>query len=111
MEEWYPVVGVLEELRDTLRAVEEAMPTFFRGVVKLYDDSLKSSYMQTLYFNKVFFADVALYVYPPASRKNHGIKHKELSLLSRATLLRNLTLETEFFEWARQRLATQIEQL
>ncbi len=69
MEEWYPVVGVLEELRDTLRAVEEAMPTFFRGVVKLYDDSLKSSYMKTLYFNKFFLLMLlCTYILQPRGR-------------------------------------------
>ncbi len=42
VEEWYPVVGVLEDMRSTLLLLEDRFPNFFAGVVKMYDGKLQS---------------------------------------------------------------------
>ncbi len=44
-------------------------------------------------------------------RKNHGAVHHVLSEEARAALSANLTLETDFYLWARARLKRQIRDL
>ena len=40
MERYYSVVGVLEELNQTLSVLEHLMPQFFDGVTQLYYEDL-----------------------------------------------------------------------
>ena len=42
VETWYPVVGVLEELRDTIDMLEIKVPEFFRNASEVYDREFKS---------------------------------------------------------------------
>ena len=41
VEEWYPVVGILEELNMTLTTLQQKLPKFFRGGVQKYYDGLQ----------------------------------------------------------------------
>ena len=41
VEAFYPVVGVLEDMNSTLHVLQNKLPKFFRGVIRLYSDKLK----------------------------------------------------------------------
>lgn len=40
VEEWYPVVGVLEDINATLSVLQHQLPEYFAGVVDLYYNEL-----------------------------------------------------------------------
>ncbi len=40
VERYYPVVGVIERLNDTLRVMEDALPTFCRNISEFYHKTL-----------------------------------------------------------------------
>ena len=41
IELWYPVVGILEDLKTTLMVLEKKLPKYFSGVSELYYKDLK----------------------------------------------------------------------
>jgi len=88
IEEFYPVVGVLEKLDQTLALLEHSLPAQFGGVTNLYYNQLKEPHRNR---NR---------------RKNNG-----LTRAARAKLNERLALEKELYEWVRARLERQFSQL
>jgi dermatan/chondrotin sulfate uronyl 2-O-sulfotransferase UST len=49
IENWFPVVGILEDLETTFVILENKLPQFFQGLSKLYYENLNGNFiMQTL---------------------------------------------------------------
>ncbi len=42
VDRWYPVVGVLEDLEDTIAVLEHKIPSYFKGFTKFYNAGIKS---------------------------------------------------------------------
>ncbi|CAL4117231.1 unnamed protein product, partial [Meganyctiphanes norvegica] len=88
VEEWYPVVGILEEVNQTLAVLEHTIPQFFKGVTNLYFNELMA----------------------PHHNANRQRPHKEEPSIE-SELQRNLTLEYDFYYFIRQRLKEQFQQI
>ncbi|XP_064105763.1 heparan sulfate 2-O-sulfotransferase pipe-like [Macrobrachium nipponense] len=87
VEEWYPVVGVLEDINATLTVLEHKLPRFFRGVTDLYYNDLLA----------------------PHHNKNRY--RPRTSKYVEDLLRRNLTDEYDFYNFVRQRLNLQYRQV
>lgn len=80
VEEHYAVVGVLEEMNKTLAVLEAFMPRHFRGATKAY--------------------------WSFTSEVNRNNLRPTVSESTRSIVGKNLTQETDFYLWCRQRLNT-----
>ncbi|XP_071549761.1 uronyl 2-sulfotransferase homolog pip-like isoform X2 [Panulirus ornatus] len=87
VEEWYQVVGVLEDINATLSVLQHRLPEFFYGVVDLYYNELLA---------------------PHHNKNRHRPK---TSPEVEAALRKNLSLEYDFYNFVRQRLNLQYQQL
>ncbi|KAG0715367.1 Heparan sulfate 2-O-sulfotransferase pipe [Chionoecetes opilio] len=85
---WYPVVGVLEEVNATLAVLQHHLPHYFAGVLDLYHNEL----LAAPHYNKNLQR-------PPAS--------PEVA----AALRTNLSLEYDFYNYLKQRLYRQFQEL
>lgn len=87
VEEWYPVVGILEDINATLTVLEHQLPKYFSGVTALYYNELLA----------------------PHHNKN---RHRpQTSAVVEEQLKRNLTTEYDFYNFVRQRLKLQYHQV
>ncbi|XP_042211911.1 uronyl 2-sulfotransferase-like [Homarus americanus] len=87
VEEWYPVVGVLEDINATLTVLQRHLPQYFANVVDLY-------------YNELL-----------APHHNKNLQRPTTSPEVEATLRKNLSLEYDFYNFVRQRLNLQYQQL
>ncbi|XP_014224645.1 heparan sulfate 2-O-sulfotransferase hst-2-like [Trichogramma pretiosum] len=77
--QWYPVVGVLDNMNETIRCLEQTFPLFYEGAALVYE-KIRPKVAKTLFD------------YPPV-KPNIKKRLKEL-----------LKTEVEFYEWVKQRL-------
>ncbi|KAK8728969.1 hypothetical protein OTU49_008905, partial [Cherax quadricarinatus] len=87
VEEWYPVVGVLEEINTTLLVLQHHLPQYFAGVTDLYYNELMA----------------------PHHNKNR--QRPKTPTKVEAAIRKNLSLEYDFYNFMKQRLAIQYQQL
>ena len=84
MEKSFAVVGVLEELDKTLTVLENYLPRFFTGVRDIYNKN--KAYWKSINRNNV------------RPKVDPGVRRAVAS---------NMTVETEFYEYCKQRLHKQ----
>ena len=82
VEKYYAVVGVLENMEDTLRVLEQYVPDFFDGALKVYQAS-------------------------PKKKTNQNMLKPQVSRTIKQLLAKNMTYEFDFYEFCRQRLYKQ----
>ena len=82
VEKYYAVVGVLESMEETLRVLEQFVPDFFDGAVKVYRAS-------------------------PRKKTNENKQKPPVSWAIKQLLAKNMTHEIDFYEFCRQRLYKQ----
>nr|XP_027238588.1 heparan sulfate 2-O-sulfotransferase pipe-like [Penaeus vannamei] len=87
VERWYPVVGILEDLNATLAVLQDRLPGFFEGVLDMYYNQLLA---------------------PHHNRNRH---RPSVSQDIDLALRKNLTTEYEFYDYIRQRLTLQYQDL
>ena len=89
VENYYPIVGVLERFNETLVVLERMMPFYFKGASKV-------DYME---------------VYGLENILNARMKKPKLSDETKQMLRRNMTYEIEFYDFCVQRLHKQFNQI
>ncbi|XP_076367957.1 uronyl 2-sulfotransferase-like isoform X2 [Tachypleus tridentatus] len=85
IEKFYPVVGVLEEMNVTLLVLEEMLPRFFNGALKLYHNL--------------------------GIRRNQNTRKEHVSEEVKAILRANLTTEYDLFHFVQHRLHQQLRDI
>ena len=85
VEQHFAVVGVLEEMEKSLFVLEKYVPMFFKGMLKQYKNRKN---WQTKEVNKNIFKP-------------------KVSEIAKELVRRNMTRETEFYEFCKQRLHKQ----
>ena len=83
----YPVVAIIEDLPTSLKVMEALLPDFFKGIEDVYQVDLDTPHTNT-----------------------NGKKQK-VTKENRQRLATNLTVEIEFYEFAKQRLYRQYNAL
>lgn len=88
VERFYPVVGITEHMNMTLKVLEKVMPEYFEGATEAY---YKSNFVL---------------------KGRHKTTYKKtLSEDTLSILRKNFTHEIEFYQFCKQRLQTQYDQL
>ncbi|KAK8378929.1 hypothetical protein O3P69_009572 [Scylla paramamosain] len=87
VEAWYPVVGVLEKVNATLAVLQHHLPHYFAGVLDLYHNDLL------------------------APHYNRNQQRPPTSPEVEAALKTNLSLEYDFYNYLKQRLGKQFQEL
>jgi len=90
VEQSFPVVGVLEELNTSLAILEYELPSFFKGASHLYYKQLKE---------------------PHVNRGGSNRRKTKVTEKARKELEVRLAMEREFYEWVKQRLHQQFEDI
>ncbi|XP_063845183.1 heparan sulfate 2-O-sulfotransferase pipe-like isoform X1 [Scylla paramamosain] len=88
VEAWYPVVGVLEKVNATLAVLQHHLPHYFAGVLDLYHNDLLA-----------------------APHYNRNQQRPPTSPEVEAALKTNLSLEYDFYNYLKQRLGKQFQEL
>lgn len=116
---WYPVVGLLDYMEESLNALVTEFPYFFKGAVRIYDQFRKylcqifTVYVCAWRFSIDFYSSSHLCcVYSYVSRTFLGPKRTYPSTSSvalklrikDATLRKILAQEVEFYQWLKSRL-------
>jgi len=83
IEQWYPVVGILEDLQMTLFVSENKLPLYFKGASRIYYKELKEPH------------------------KNRGKPRRSLPRDARQFLQQKLSQEYELYSFVKQRLKKQ----
>ena len=82
VEKYYSVVGILENMVETLQVLESHVPAYFEGALQVY--------------------------YEKMSKKiNHNVHKPNVSNDTKDLLKANMTLEFEFYNFCRQKLFRQ----
>ena len=82
VEKYYSVVGILENMDETLQVLESYVPAYFEGASKVYNEKMS---------NKV----------------NKNVHKPNVSNEIKNLVKANMTLEFEFYNFCRQRLFRQ----
>ena len=85
VEKYYPVVGILERMEESLKVMEIMLPEFLSGIVNIYEK-------HPLKRNK--------------SGKKHGVSNEV-----KIKMKKNLALEYDFYDFLNQRLTKQVQTL
>ena len=88
VETFYPVIGITENINVTLAVLEEKLPQFFSGATETYYENADVQLNSNVNFEK-----------QPVSR--------EIIL----SLEKNFTYEIEFYNFCKQRLVNQFQQI
>ncbi len=105
IDEWYPVVGVLEDLNSTFLALEFILPKFFWGIRDTYYKDLNSTQHSFIEANSMTIN--IMHVSEP--HRNKGPVKTKLMDAAKSRLKNSLTDEYELYEFVKQRLKRQVK--
>ena len=102
IEQWYPVVGILEMHKETYEVMENEMPHFFKGLSKLGRWELIVDFISK---------NAKIIISASGTVKNKGILRQEISKEATIVLKGRLVEEYELYNFAQQRLQKQYKKI